>query len=963
DLGELRRHLQRKLPDYMIPQSFVVLEALPLNANGKIDRKALPVPDSRPEMGEAYVAPRTPVEQALAAIWSEVLKIDRVGINDRFFEIGGHSLLATRVTALVRERLRIELPLKVLFEGRTLAQVCEAIEACRDQGAVLEWEAVARPSVVPLSYAQEGLWFLDQLGQAGAPYNLPLAVRLSGRLDVAALERSLTELVRRHESLRTRFELRDGEPAQVVEAPAPFRIDLIDLGALAEAERAARSEALVREIGARPFDLARETLFRVSLLRLSDSEHVLAMTLHHIVSDGWSMGVLAAELSALYAAFVEGRPSPLAEPQLHYADYALWQRRWLQGEELERQLGYWRERLRGVPAMLDLPLDRVRPPAASHRGALLRFALPQPLSRALADLGRRHNATLYMVLLSGFQALLGLWSGQDDIVIGSPIAGRTHRRLEGLIGYFVNMLALRARVTPAMSFLDLLSETRAAALDGFAHQAFPFDRLVAEIAPDRNLARHPVFQVEFSLQTQPPPVPQFSGLSSELFEGVLETAKFDLSLFFNETPEGLVGEIAYATDLFEHATIERLTRRLARLLEQVALEPERPLGDIDLLDEEERACLLEAWNDTAAAYPRERCLPELFADQAARSPDAVAVACGDERLSYRELDERSNRLAHHLRALGVGPDALVGLCLERTVLVPVAILGILKAGGAYLPLDPAYPAERLSYMLADAAAPVIVSQSSLAGALPDTYGGRIVLLDASADEIGRHPSSPVPVPLDPENLAYVVYTSGSTGKPKGVAVDHRGVVVLTKGADYMHFDERVAVLHAAPLSFDAATFELWGPLLNGGRTVVVDANTVLSPRDLEAVFRRQGITAAFVTTALFNRLIVENPAIFAGIEILFGGEAVDPNIVRSVADGKDAPRRLLHVYGPTEAVTFATCFAVDSVAEGAATVPIGHPMPNTRVYVVDERLRPVPVGVAGELCIAGDGLARGYLNR
>ncbi|HXZ14815.1 MAG TPA: condensation domain-containing protein, partial [Roseiarcus sp.] len=574
--GRLRGHLQRKLPDYMVPSAFVVLDKLPLTPNGKIDRKALPAPEGRPA-GLEYVAPRDLAEEQLAAIWGEVLRLDKVGVEDNFFELGGHSLLATRVVALIRDRMGVETPLRAMFEAPTVAGLSERLARLR--GEALSRPPLApqpRPAAPPLSFAQERLWFLDRLGLVGSAYNMPGAFRLEGPVDAQALEASLTELTRRHESLRTRFEERDGEPIQIIDPPARFELATEDVSALEETARMARAMALGREEVVRPFDLALDHLLRARLLRFGPQDHLLLLTMHHIVSDGWSIGVLARELATVYAAYDQGRPSPLPEPELQYADYALWQRGWLQGEALAQQVAYWRERLSGAPAALELPTDRPRPATASFEGAAAPFALSPELSAALLKLAQAQGATLYMVLLAAFQTVLGRWSGQDDIVVGSPIAGRTHRQTEDLIGFFVNTLAMRTDLSGDPTFLELLHRVKETALGAYAHQDLPFEKLVAELQPVRDLSRQPLFQVCFALQnTRDLEARTLAGLKlSSLDLGQL-TAKFDLSLLVWESPIQLHGYIEYATDLFDLSTIERLTAHLTRVLAEALRRPAR----------------------------------------------------------------------------------------------------------------------------------------------------------------------------------------------------------------------------------------------------------------------------------------------------------------------------------------------------------------------------------------------------
>jgi amino acid adenylation domain-containing protein len=963
DVGGLRAHLKQSLPDYMIPQAIVGLEALPLTPNGKIDRKALPVPEGRPE-GLDYVAPRTPVEETLAGIWAEVLKIDRVGVHDNFFELGGDSLLATRVLAIVRDRLGAELVLRSVFERPTPGGLADTIVTLRDAPV----RSRRRPLVsqlrlgdLPLSFAQERLWFLDQLGLVGSAYNMPLALRLEGALDVAALEGALAHLVERHESLRTRFVAIDGDPAQVIDPPGGFRLERTDLSGLEEAERREQARALQQAQADHIFDLAKGPLFRCGLINLGPEGHLLLMTMHHIVSDGWSMNVLTRELGALYEAFAAGRGSPLGALAVQYADYALWQRGWLEGEELERQLGYWRERLSGAPAALELPVDHPRPATPSHRGATHGVSLSAALSERLAALSREEGATLFMTLLAAFQALLARWSGSDDIVVGSPIAGRTHSQTEGLIGFFVNMLALRSRIDGRQSFRQLLAAVRQATLEAYAHQDAPFERLVAELAPERDLSRQPLFQVVFGLQNGSAAPVELADVDVLEVSSERPIAKHDLFLRLQETPEGLKGGFEYATDLFEASTIARLGEHLERLLAAIVAEPERQLGELDLLGADERTLLLEGWNDTAADYPREQSLHALFAAQAARTPDATAVVFEDEVLSYAALDARSSQLAHHLRDLGVGPEVVVGLCLERSIQMVVALLAILKAGGAYLPLDPDYPAERLAFMLADAQAPVIVSQTSLADRLPEGAARR-VCLDEDSARISRRPTTPPVVASESGNLAYVIYTSGSTGTPKGAGISHQAVARLVLETDYVELGAQAVVLQMAPLAFDAATFEVWGPLLNGARLVIAPDRHVDITR-LGELIARAKIDMLWLTAGLFNQIVDLNVQILAPVrQLLVGGEALSGPHLRRFRQALGACR-IVNGYGPTEGTTFTATYQVDEVEAGALSVPIGRPIANTRVYVLDQGLEPTPIGVAGELYIAGDGLARGYLNR
>ncbi|HEX2187823.1 MAG TPA: condensation domain-containing protein, partial [Longimicrobiaceae bacterium] len=715
DAEALREHLRRSLPEYMVPGAFVMLDRLPLTPNGKLHREALPA--SEATAGEArHVGPRTPVEEVLAGIWAEVLRLERVGVAESFFDLGGHSLLAMQVVSRVREVFDVELPVRALFEAPSVAELAERVEALRraELPALPPVAPTGRGEALPLSFAQERLWFLDRLEPESDFYNVPMALRLRGALDAHGLEAALGEVVRRHEALRTTFPERDGAPVQEIAPFGGFSLPVEDLSGLGEAERETEVRRRVSEDATRPFDLSAGPLFRLKLLRLGTEEHVLLACMHHIVCDEWSVGVLLRELSALYAAHREGGRSPLPELAVQYADFAVWQRQVLQGEALERQMAYWRERLAGAPAQLELPTDRPRPAVQTYRGAHEQIDLPGELLDRLRAVGRSEGATLFMTLLGAFQVLLSRYAATDDVVVGSPIAGRTRREVEELIGFFLNTLVLRTDLGGDPGFRGVLRRVRGVTLGAYEHQEVPFERLVEELQPQRSLSHAPLFQVMFVLKGAEALEGGLPGVEMEGLGAENGTSKFDLTLSMAAHADGLSAGLEYNTELFERGTIRRMLEHLERVLEQLAGDADRPLSALELLGDAERRQVVEAWNRTEAEYPAGRCVHELFEAQATRTPDAVALSYADGSLTYGELDRRANRLAHHLRGLGVGPDQRVALCLERGPEMMSALLGILKAGAAYVPLDPAYPPQRLAYMLEDSGAPVLLTQRSLA---------------------------------------------------------------------------------------------------------------------------------------------------------------------------------------------------------------------------------------------------------
>jgi amino acid adenylation domain-containing protein len=808
----------------------------------------------------------------------------------------------------------------------------------------------------PLSFAQQRLWFLDQLEPNSAVYNIPDMQQFSGPLNLAALERSMSELIRRHESLRTTFQSIDGEPVQVIAEAQPRKIEVIDLSHLPQGEREAEAQRMARDEGEVPFDLSRGPLFRFRLVKLEEEEHLLLLTMHHIIADGWSLGVLGRELSALYQAFSMDQSSPLEELTIQYADFAVWQRQWLQGETLEKQLAYWREKLGGELPVLDLLTDRPRPPVQTYRGSAEERILSAEVTERLKQVSTENGATLFMTLLAAFNVVLWRYTRQQDILIGSPIANRNRTEIEGIIGFFVNTLVLRSTVNPEMSFREFLAQVRETTLGAYGHQDVPFERLVEELQPERTLNRPPLFQVMLTLQTWEEM--HLDGLEMTSMNTKREVTKFDLSLFLSETEIGLYSWGAYNTDLFDGSTIARLLKHFHTLLEEIAANPDARLSELSLMTTEETQ-QFEQWNQTQSEYERDKCVHQLVELQASRQPNALAVVYGEKQISYGELNRRANQLAHYLRAHGVGLEIRVGVLMERSANWIVALLGILKAGGVYVPLDGSYPAGRLRFMVEDAEIRLLLTESGQ----PRIEASEVVFLDQDWEWLESESTENPENVTQAEDLAYLMYTSGSTGQPKGVGVPHRAINRLVRNTNYVKFDESDRVAQISNASFDAATFEIWGALLNGSRVVVLEKETALSPKELKKQLVEHEISAMFLTTALFNQTALSRPEIFASLKyMIFGGDTADPRAVHRVL-GEGRPEHLVNAYGPTENTTFTTWYDAQESDIGARMIPIGQPLSNTEVWVLDQQSRMVPVGVPGELCIGGDGLARGYIGR
>ena len=946
----VRAYLNERVPEYMVPSVVEMLDAMPLTPNGKVDRRALPEPVRQVrESGDAPAAPRTPLEELIASIWCEVLDLERVGIHDSFFDLGGHSLSAMKIVSRIRKSLQVDLPIRTLFQTPTIAAIADAIS-----GETAE-RGVEPPPMVPvcreeglmLSFAQERLWFLNRLAPDTANYNVPVVYRVDANVDEAAFARALDEVIARHEILRTTFPQKQGKPFPRIHPAAPLAVSV---------EHVASGEAAQTLIDAevrRPFDLAAGPLLRFTGLRAGDTTY-LALVFHHIVIDGWSLETFLRELGTLYDAFRRGEESPLAPPTLQYADYAAWQRNWLEGETLERQLAYWRTKLAGAPPRLLLPTDRPHPAVTTFNGNVASLRLPAALVSELESLSRQHDATLFLTFLSAFQVLLAKYSGQNDILVGAPIANRQWLESESMIGFFVNTFVLRGQLSDDLAFTDFLAQMRRTVMEAQAHQDVPFDKLVQELRPEADLSQSPIFQVLFTFQNAERDVFRLGGARAELIASDSGTAKFDLTLGVVRDAEGVLCEIEYSTDLFDARTIEATLRHYAVLLTNIAARPDAAVSNLRLLDDEERRSILFGLNDTASPVTP-ACIHELFEQQAARTPEDVAIRFETRAITYRELDDRANRLAHHLIAQGVGPERRVGIYMGRTPDTVVALLAVLKAGGAYVPLDPDHPHDHLLSTVADADMTRILSHTSLLDRLRKT-NVPVICLDRDAAEIERHPpTSPGRIAV-PDNLAYVIYTSGSTGQPKGVSVEHRQTVsFLHWSAKTFSLEEYRGMLASTSISFDIAVYEIFAPLTVGG-TVILAENLLHLPTLPAASEVRVINTVPSAMTSLLNGQL-ELPKLTT---VNLAGEPLEQSLV-AASYALPGVQRVFNFYGSTADTTYSTALVAPRKSVRQPT--LGHSLLNKRAYILDPSGEPVPMGVRGEIFLGGEGVTRGYLGR
>ncbi|ARU62804.1 hypothetical protein CBW65_18870 [Tumebacillus avium] len=969
-VSEMKSYLTSKLPSYMIPSAFVPLPELPVTPNGKVDRRRLPSPERAHFAADGeYVAPRNEAEETIVSVFADLLGVEQVGIHDNFFALGGHSLLATQVISRLCKSFAVEVPLSKLFECPTPAELSALLTGLQGEEQpqspvpLLQQRDTVGPR--PLSFAQQRLWFLDRLQEGAVSHNLPLLWQIEGELDTEALSRSLRDIVRRHEALRTVFVLQDGTPAALVQEAGDLLLTVSDLTGLPPERRDAEVRQKVQADLERPFDLSQGPLVRALLIRTGEATHVLLLNMHHIIVDGWSLGVLTGELAARYTAYQNGQQTQFPALPVQYGDYALWQQEWLQGDRLEQQLAYWREVLGGELPILQLPADHARPSFAAHRAGMEQFSLSPELSDALRSLSRKHGVTLYMTLLAALMTLLHRLSGDEDLLIGTPVAGRTSQELEPLIGFFVNTLVLRGDLSADPTFVELLSRVNKTALGAFEHQDLPFEKLVAELQPERAGGQTPLFSVMFQVLYQKGHELELPGLTLTPLDSMPLQTNFDLGLFFMEGDAELSGNIEYSADIFEASTIRRLVEQLEMLLRSVTSDPSQQLSQLQVLTAEQKSQLAD-WSETITMPAPELPVYRLFEQQAARTPDRTAVRFEQEQLTYRELCARANQLARHLQAVGAGRQTLVGICLERSLDLVVALLAVWKAGSAFVPLDPAYPQERLALILEDTNLPLLLTTEALQSTLPQ-HGAQVVLLDADCGKWADLPEEDLETTAGASDLAYLIYTSGSTGRPKAVAIEQRNLAAtLQASREHFQFEPGDVFPWIASYAFDISLFELLNPLLTGGISIVLSREHLL---DLPRLVRDLKQYTMIHTVPSLMRQIVDHingqeidSACYDGLRTIFiGGDAVPPELLSAMHDTfRRADIRVL--YGPTEAAIICAQLQVPRGAKAERPL-IGRAMHQAKLRICDAIGNLVPIGVPGELYIGGLGVARGYFER
>ncbi|MEP7243830.1 MAG: amino acid adenylation domain-containing protein [Gammaproteobacteria bacterium] len=955
---QLKATLRNQLPAALVPSAFIVMSRLPTLASGKIDRHSLPAPE-RETARPPHTPPRDPIEAALCEIWREVLRVEDLGIHDNFFELGGHSLLATQAISRIRETLQAPLPLRKLFEAPTVAELAREVAKARDAHASESPETVIeilpRDRALPVSFSQRRMWFIQQMDPQATAYNMPFAIRLTGPLDKLALSDALQAIVDRHETFRTTFSLVGGEPAQIIAATGSSRVESMDLRHFPPADRSVEAARIFRDAATSPFDLEKGPLSRFLLVQLDDADHVMLWLIHHAIGDQWSAGIMFRELAALYRARVTGQPATLEPLRVQYADFAAWQRQHLGGDALADDLTYWRSKLAGL-SVASLPMDRPRPARQTYRGSFVAATLAPATLTGLKRMAVRRGATPFMLLLAAFKTLIARYSGQFDVAIGAPIANRTRLATENLIGTLVNTLVMRTAFEDDPTFTDMLARVRTTALEAYAHQDVPFERLVEELAGNRDASHSPLVQVLFNVPNAPVRDIALDPIKIELFDFDHGSAQFDLALTVETQLFGRA-YLAYSTDLFEHETAQRMLDNFVGLVEQIVADPEKRLSSYRLTSALERHRMVDEWNRTGGDYPQNQRTDELVTEQAARTPHATAVSMGDRRLTYAALDARANQLARVLQSRGIGAGALVGVSLERSPDMVVVLLAVMKAGAAYVPLDPAFPAERLKVTALDAGLAALITEQQLLAIFPDMPGQTLCI-----EDLWRECASQSTAGLEghgsTDDLAYVLYTSGSTGRPKGVEIPHRALTnFLWSMRDKPGCAEHDTLLSVTTLSFDISGLEVYLPLIVGGRIEIASREQLSDARALIERIDSVRPTIMQATPATWRMLLDAGWSGNSALKILCGGEGLPQELATALLDRCNS---LWNMYGPTETTIWST---LERIEAGAQEITIGRPIANTSVHILDKMLEPVPVGVAGELYIGGDGLARGYHNR
>lgn len=977
-IKEIREQLKRVLPDHQIPSAYVYMEKLPRGRTGKVDQKALPEPGTeRPELEEGYVEARSDNEREVAEIFKQILGVNRIGIDDNFFELGGHSLLATQVIARVREHFGVEVTLRELFEQPTVAGLVKHITGEEREPGIEEElppiKKAPRDQPLPLSFPQERLWFISQLDPGNVSYNVPRVLRLKGRLSVEVMEQTITELKRRHEILRTTFPTVDGRPVQVIGAPEKYRLSVIDLSEFEESEREHELKNIIDGESRRKFDLDNGPLLRLFLVRMAEKEHVLVLVEHHLIHDGWTQGVLVRDVMAIYEAYVKGQQSPLKDLEIQYGDFAYWQREWMTGSVMDKQLEYWKKQLSGAKGLLELPTDRARPAVISGHGAEQILEIREELAEKLRKLSREEGVTLFMVMIAGFKVLMNRYSGQEDMVIGSGIANRRRKEMEGLLGMIINTQVLRTDMSGDPQCVELFKRVREVTLGAYENQDLPFDRIVEELHPVRSLSYNPLAQVFYTFFDVPMNEMRLPGIEIEEIVTHNRSAKFDINVVVLLPQEQRVGSgnhaaggneirviFEYSTDLFDDETMSRMMEHYERLLESMVKDKHQRISQLDMLTDRERDQLLFGWNDTTVDYAKDKFIHSMFEDQAKLTPEAVALICGDERISYAELNTRANQLASYLREIGIGRGSIVGICLERSVNMIVGLIGILKAGAAYLPLDPEYPMERIAFMFTDAKASALLTEEKFAERIFD-HDAKVIYLDSDWPAIAECDERNLPNEVLPEDLAYVIYTSGSTGNPKGCQLEHRNFSNYLRWAINYYFEHEHAGNFAlySPVSFDFTITNIFCPLLRGKSLFIYDQSQEIH-QILEHAFGPQTVIDTMKLTPSHIRLLEDIDVHNTNIrKVIAGGEELRLSHIQTLKRINPA-MHIYNEYGPTEATV--GCI-VKQVESNDNQVTIGRPIYNTRLYILDSNLEPSPIGVPGELYISGAGLARGYINR